>query len=134
MLRDAAGRPIGILADALGPKIRLGTFDGPVRLKEGMEVGLECGRMEGHETEPVSPRRMGWIVSRPREGDPILLADGLIELKVVEAPSRRCDRTNPGRASGGRSPRGKGSMFPKPSSVSLRRAEGSRCHRTCTRT
>ena len=84
---DAAGRPIGILADAPGPKIRLGTFDGPVQLKEGMEVGLECGRMEGHETEPVRlPAEWDGLSADLAEGDPILLADGLIELKVVEAP------------------------------------------------
>ena len=87
VLRTRAGRPIGILADAPGPKIRLGTFDGPVQLKEGMEVGLECGRMEGHETEPVRlPVEWDGLSADLAEGDPILLADGLIELKVVEAP------------------------------------------------
>ena len=43
-LEQASGRPIGILADLQGPKLRVGTFaDGPVQLVEGAPFRLDCG-------------------------------------------------------------------------------------------
>src|SRR6516225_9807184 len=41
-LEQATGRPIGILADLQGPKLRVGTFqDGPVMLAEGQAFRLD---------------------------------------------------------------------------------------------
>ena len=40
----AAGRPLGVLADLPGPKLRLGRFPGSVHLERGMTVTLCCGQ------------------------------------------------------------------------------------------
>ena len=38
------GRPVGIMVDLPGPKVRLGTFDGATHLSTGSEISLVPGR------------------------------------------------------------------------------------------
>ncbi|HEY8428776.1 MAG TPA: pyruvate kinase [Sandaracinaceae bacterium] len=86
MVRDAAAkarRPVAILADLCGPKMRVGRFPkGPVELVEGARFVLTTEDVPGDETrvshsyEPL-----------PRDvvpGDRILLDDGLLRLRVIE--------------------------------------------------
>jgi pyruvate kinase len=81
-----ADRPIAILADLSGPKIRLGAIDGD-------EVTLEPGRPFRLHTGPESRigDSAGATVTYPalgadlRPGDRILLADGAAELRVTSA-------------------------------------------------
>jgi pyruvate kinase len=89
-LRDASGRlakPIGILADLQGPKIRTGTLKDkkPVPLVTGQKFTISINAVEG-TSEGVSTtyKRMARDVSR---GDRILLGDGLIELQVLSTTS-----------------------------------------------
>jgi pyruvate kinase len=89
-LRDASGRlakPIGILADLQGPKIRTGTLKDkkPVPLLTGQRFTISINAVEG-TSEGVSTtyKRMARDVSR---GDRILLGDGLIELQVLSTTS-----------------------------------------------
>jgi pyruvate kinase len=89
-LRDASGRlakPIGILADLQGPKIRTGTLKDkkPVPLITGQKFTISIHAVEG-TSEGVSTtyKRMARDVSR---GDRILLGDGLIELQVLSTTS-----------------------------------------------
>lgn len=77
-------RSIAILQDLQGPKIRTGPLAGgrPVELKEGAELTLTTDPVEGTSalvsvTYPDLPRDV-------RPGDRILLADGTLELRVVE--------------------------------------------------
>src|SRR3546814_3890654 len=47
-LERKLGRPIGIVADLQGPKLRVGTFPGgPVRLEAGLRFRLELKRKTG---------------------------------------------------------------------------------------
>ncbi|MCH1411718.1 MAG: pyruvate kinase, partial [Candidatus Poseidoniaceae archaeon] len=39
-----AGRPLGVLADLPGPKLRLGRFPGSIHLVRGTSVTLRCGQ------------------------------------------------------------------------------------------
>lgn len=78
----ARGRPLAIIADLPGPKIRSGPLAGgrPVRLRAGARLVLTGRRVAG-TAERVSidyPRLAGEVSA----GDRILLSDGLIELRV----------------------------------------------------
>src|SRR4029077_6310973 len=88
--RDASmqlPKPIGILADLQGPKIRTGALKGkePVQLVTGQDFTISIQSMIG-TSEGVSTtyKRMPRDVSR---GDCILLGDGLIELRVLSTTS-----------------------------------------------
>ncbi|MFQ5664731.1 MAG: pyruvate kinase [Terriglobia bacterium] len=76
-------RPLAILADLPGPKIRTGPLEGgrPVLLRSGKELILTGRNLVGN-SQRVSvnyPR----LAREVEPGDRILLADGLIELRVV---------------------------------------------------
>lgn len=81
-------RPIAILADLQGPKIRTGALagGGPVQLREGQKFVITTARVLGDST------RVSTIFKPlPREvhrGDRILLSDGLIELRVQQVRGR----------------------------------------------
>jgi len=80
----AAGRHVALLQDLQGPKVRSGTLDPPVvRLTRGRQVTLTARRVTGNEElVPVSHPQ---LIESLRPGDRVLLADGQIELRVVEA-------------------------------------------------
>ena len=80
----AAGRPVAILADLAGPKIRLGDLaDGSIRLEPGERFVLRAqGGVGDAGGALISYRRLG---SDVRAGDRILLADGAAELRVAKA-------------------------------------------------
>ena len=76
-------RPLAILADLPGPKIRTGRLEGskPLRLRAGKDVVL-TGRNIVGTAERIGityPR----LASDVRRGDRILLDDGLLELRVL---------------------------------------------------
>ena len=55
-LEEETGRPISILADLQGPKLRVGTFPGgPVLLKPGATFRLELRDAPGNETRATLP-------------------------------------------------------------------------------
>ena len=73
----------GILLDLQGPKIRLGTFkDGPYVLQEGAFFTITTETVEGNaERACTNYADFGRDV---KAGDRVLLADGAIELRVLE--------------------------------------------------
>lgn len=81
-IEEEAGRPIGILQDLPGPKIRVGNFpDGPVTLRSGQEFRLGVEPADGNvRGASVSHRTLDQEVE---PGDPILLADGNLRLRVI---------------------------------------------------
>ena len=101
MLRAAAvehEKPIAILADLQGPKIRTGPLagGGPVLLRAGQEFVITTARVLGDST------RVNTVFTPlPREvhpGDRILLSDGLIELRVKRIRNKQviCEVVNGG--------------------------------------
>ena len=87
MVRKVAkeeGKPICILADLQGPKIRTGKLVGnkPVLLVAGNRLVITPETIEG-TTERVSTV-FTTLAENLNPGDQILLSDGLIELRVVE--------------------------------------------------
>ncbi|HON17386.1 MAG TPA: pyruvate kinase, partial [Spirochaetota bacterium] len=82
-IRDELKKPVALLLDTKGPEIRLRTFkNGEVILKEGDKFTLTTEEIEGDETR-VSISYKG-LVNDVNRGDRILIADGLIELRVLE--------------------------------------------------
>jgi pyruvate kinase len=84
-------RPVAILQDLSGPKIRLGELHGGwLRLETGSDVTIACGMDKGEpDTLPVSDR---YLAQEVRLGAPILIGDGAVELEVtgVEPPEVHC--------------------------------------------
>jgi pyruvate kinase len=77
-----AGRPVAILQDLPGPKLRIGPLiNGLADLKPGERLTLECGRVaEGN----ASRMTVGWagLAENLRPDEILYLADGAIRLRV----------------------------------------------------
>ncbi len=84
MTEDMLGRPLAVLADLQGPKIRVGKFpDGALKLEMRGEYDLVVGQ----ETDKagVIPVPRAEILSVLEEGDTILADDGLLIFTVIAA-------------------------------------------------
>jgi len=80
----AAEKPVAILMDLQGPKLRVGQMEGDgVPLQEGEQVTLTTRRITGRAGEiPVQYQSLPQIVEA---GDRILMDDGLLEVIVVDS-------------------------------------------------
>jgi len=80
---DASGRGVGILADLQGPKIRLETFSGgPVQLTRGMVWTITTREVDGNSE--ISGTTYKGLAGDVKPGDPILIDDGKVRLRVTE--------------------------------------------------
>lgn len=78
---EQAGRPVEILADLSGPKIRLGPLPGRcLELHQGSHFGLGCAA--GRDI-PCIPTDHQGLTHDLRPGDTVFLADGRVELRVL---------------------------------------------------
>ena len=77
------GREVGILADLQGPKIRIEHFAaGPVQLESGADFTLDCrADAPDGDASRIGVSYLG-LPRDVREGDHLLLDDGLVELEV----------------------------------------------------
>jgi pyruvate kinase len=81
-------RPIGILADLQGPKLRLGQFEGgSVELTRGKEFVLDSDERPGNSERVYLPHPEIFEALEP--GHAILLNDGRVRLKVKEVGEGR---------------------------------------------
>jgi pyruvate kinase len=83
-----AGRAVAVLVDLQGPKARTGRLagGGPLPLRAGEAITLTPRRVPGRPgLIPTSYARLGRDV---RPGDPILLDDGRMELRVLRVRGR----------------------------------------------
>ncbi len=81
-----AGRPVAVLVDLAGPKIRVGDLDAPRSLSVGEIVVMapEDGTEEGEIPTTYAP-----LAEEIATGDEVLLDDGLLELRCLETEGRR---------------------------------------------
>ncbi|MDH3298161.1 MAG: pyruvate kinase, partial [Gemmatimonadota bacterium] len=92
MTREAAagaGRPLAVVADLQGPKLRVGDLAGPLHIETGGEYLLvaETGAAraaKGGWDIPVIPTSWESIGEDLHVGDPVLLDDGGLAFEVVE--------------------------------------------------
>jgi pyruvate kinase len=99
-LADEFKSHASILLDLQGPKIRLGTFkDGPCTLRDGEIFTITTQQVEGNST--IGSTNYAALATDVKPGDPILLADGSVTLRVVatDGVSVRCLIENGGRIS-----------------------------------
>jgi pyruvate kinase len=77
------GRPIGILVDLQGPKLRVGRFkSGPVMLRNGATFTLDADPAPGDETRAELPHPEIFASAMP--GHALLLDDGKVRLVATE--------------------------------------------------
>jgi pyruvate kinase len=83
------GRPIALIADLQGPKLRLGELDGPVTLARGEDIVVTGGESTSDGDLPVSPAVIGEVL---QPGHEVLIDDGLVRLRVetIESGRARC--------------------------------------------
>lgn len=76
------GRPIAVLVDLQGPKIRLGTFvGGPYELQEGDEFAITTRDVAGDNT--ICGTTHKGLPGDVRVGDPLLIDDGKVALRAT---------------------------------------------------
>src|SRR3979490_217103 len=77
------GRPIGILVDLQGPKLRVGTFAaGPVTLSKGASFQFDSDPTAGDDTRVLLPHPE--ILAALQVGHHLLLDDGKLRLVATE--------------------------------------------------
>ncbi|MBI3183095.1 MAG: pyruvate kinase [Myxococcales bacterium] len=81
------GRPVAILQDVQGPKIRLGEFrGGQLEVRDGQRVTLTTRPVLG--VGSLIPTPVATLPRDVRAGDPILLDDGRVRLEVLAVRGR----------------------------------------------
>ena len=86
---SAAGRPIALIADLQGPKLRVGDLDADLELANGDSVVIAGEDAAQPDDLPVSPAVLGSVL---QPGNDVLIDDGLVKLRVekVERGRARC--------------------------------------------
>ena len=82
-IEQDVGRPIAVLADLQGPKLRIGSFaKGPIALQAGQEfrLDLEASPGDGHRVQLPHPE----IFAAVNEGNDLLLDDGKVRLRITK--------------------------------------------------
>ena len=84
-----AGRPIAILQDLQGPRIRIGKLHAPISVQSGQTITLTTATEAGGGAIPVT---YSYLPADVKPGDRILIDDGLLELAVEESSKQsiRC--------------------------------------------
>lgn len=82
---EALDKPVGILMDLQGPKIRIGTLKQKVVLKPGQQYTLTTREVPGNNKEVNVPFKE--LPQSVAPGQTLLIDDGLIELTVEEVSS-----------------------------------------------
>ena len=87
-LEEEFGRPIGILVDLQGPKLRVGEFEGgAVILSKGETFTLDSSPAPGSRTRVFLPHPE--ILSSLEKGDRVLIDDGKVLLRVGSVDNGR---------------------------------------------
>ena len=91
-VESSYGRPIGILVDLQGPKLRLGAFaEGATQLKNGESFTLDSDKTPGDNSRVQLPHPE--ILAALRPGHALLLDDGKVRLIAEEtSPDRAVTR------------------------------------------
>lgn len=80
---DDAGKPVAVLVDLQGPKIRLGKFEaGPYELAEGDIFKITTEDIIG--TKEISSTTFKGLPNDVKAGDFLLIDDGKVRVRVVE--------------------------------------------------
>src|SRR2546421_3525999 len=84
---DRAGKPVAVIGDLQGPKLRVGSLEAPLHLEQGTEVIVVCGDgLTPHDGElQIAPSAIGEVL---RPGHEVLIDDGHVRLVVERVEER----------------------------------------------
>ena len=88
-VRDAGaalGRPLALIADLQGPKLRIGDLDAPVELEVGETVVVAGGDAVRADDLPVAPAVLGSVLEPDTD---VLVDDGHVRLRVERVENGR---------------------------------------------
>jgi pyruvate kinase len=89
-VQDDVGRPVALIADLQGPKLRIGDLAEPVELERGQDITIsgEDGAKDGDL--PIAPAVLGSVL---QPGFDVLIDDGAVRLRVsrVEQGRAHCE-------------------------------------------
>src|SRR3954453_20982080 len=85
-VQEEIGRPLALIGDLQGPKFRVGGLDEPLDLVQGTDVTVGTGNDGAARNGelPIAPAAIGEVL---RQGHEVLIADGMIRLRVDEVES-----------------------------------------------
>jgi pyruvate kinase len=84
------GRPIALIADLQGPKLRIGDLDEPVTLVRDQEIVIAAAEAAFDGELPVSPAVISEVL---QPGHEVLIDDGLVRLRVDAVEDGRARST-----------------------------------------
>jgi len=85
-VQASSGRPLALIADLQGPKIRVGDLPAPVLLEAGTEVVIAGEESAKPDDLPIAPDALGSVLL---PGHDVLVDDGLVRLRVEKVEGRR---------------------------------------------
>jgi pyruvate kinase len=85
-VQDAVGRPLALIGDLQGPKIRVGRLNAPIPVPSGGEVTVVYSDHAPDGELPIAPAVVGEVL---QPGHDVLIDDGLVRLHVEEVASGR---------------------------------------------
>jgi pyruvate kinase len=84
--QSALSRPLALIADLQGPKLRIGDLVAPVELEVGERVVVAGGDSIKPDDLPVAPAVLGGVLAPPME---VLVDDGHVRLRVEQVEDGR---------------------------------------------
>jgi pyruvate kinase len=84
--QERAGRPIALIADLCGPKIRIGDLPEPVVVRPGDSIVVAGESVAEPGDLPVVPSELSEVLD---PGQDVLIADGLVRLRVERVENGR---------------------------------------------
>jgi pyruvate kinase len=89
-VQEEVGRPLALIADLQGPKLRIGDLEGPVGLVRGQDIIVVGGTEPSDGCLPVSPAVIGEVL---QPGHEVLIDDGHVRLLVRDVEQGRATCT-----------------------------------------
>ena len=85
-VQEAVGRPLALIGDLQGPKIRVGRLDAPMPVPSGSEVTVVYADQAPNGELPIAPAVVGEVL---QPGHDVLIDDGHVRLRVEEVARGR---------------------------------------------
>ena len=85
-VQEEVRRPLALIADLQGPKLRVGDIEGTLSLERGEEIIVAGGKQPENGVLPVSPSVIGEVL---RPGHEVLIDDGHVRLLVRDVRQGR---------------------------------------------
>jgi pyruvate kinase len=82
------GRPLALIADLQGPKLRIGDLPAPVMLRSGEDIAVVGTERSNDGELPVLPAVIGEVL---QPGHEVLIDDGLVRLRVERVMHGRAE-------------------------------------------